>query len=101
MTFDELRKANAKRCHDSFHPVGDWGIAEWGCALAGEAGEAANLCKKMRRGDPIDADRIAEELADVVIYADLLAEYLGVDLGMAIREKFNKTSRKVGSPIQL
>lgn len=101
LSFDRLREVNVKRCRESFHPVGEWNVAEWGCAVAGEAGEAANLCKKMRRGDAITADAIGEEIADMFIYGDLLAAYLGIDLETAIREKFNKTSAEVGSPHKL
>jgi NTP pyrophosphatase (non-canonical NTP hydrolase) len=41
--------------------------------------------------------RLGAELADVVIYVDLLAARLGIDLGQAVIDKFNATSKKVGS----
>ncbi len=41
--------------------------------------------------------RLGHELADVVIYLDLLAARLDIDLGAAVIEKFNMTSEKVGS----
>lgn len=44
---------------------------------------------------------IADELADVVIYLDLLAHRLGVSLSEAVVRKFNRTSEKVGSPLRL
>lgn len=44
---------------------------------------------------------IADELADLVIYADLLAERLEIDLGAAVVRKFNKVSERVGSNIRL
>lgn len=34
----------------------------------------------------------ADELADVIIYADLIAARLGIDLGDAVRRKFNEVS---------
>jgi len=37
---------------------------------------------------------LREELADVVISATLIANYLDEDLGEIIKEKFNKTSQK-------
>lgn len=40
--------------------------------------------------------QIADELADVLTYLDLLAEVLGVDLGRAAVEKFNEVSERVG-----
>lgn len=47
------------------------------------------------------AERVAEELADAVIYIDLLASRLDINLGAAVAEKFNKTSVKVGSERRL
>ena len=46
-------------------------------------------------------DRLALELADVVIYADLLAERLGIDLGAAVRTKFNEVSDRRNIDIRL
>lgn len=75
-------------------------------------GKAANTVKKIRRqetgavntGDPT-MDKLkgdaAMELADVVIYADLLAKHLGIDLGEAVRTKFNKVSEKYEFPERL
>lgn len=39
---------------------------------------------------------MADELADVIIAADLVASELGIDLGQAVADKFNATSRKHG-----
>jgi len=113
LTFDQLHEANVPRCK-KWHPPTSlpWSAADWSNALCGEAGELANVIKKIRRhetgaanvGDPsLDelAKMAAAELADVVIYADLLADYLGVDLGEAIKQKFNKTSVKFGFPERL
>lgn len=74
-------------------------------AVTGELGEAANVVKKLNRvrdGIPGNAQSEAElraalreEVADVFIYLDLLAQSQGFDLADAVREKFNKTSRKL------
>lgn len=101
LSFSELRQANVLRCNASFFPIGQWGPTDWMCALAGEVGEAANLIKKMRRGDDIRLDDIAMELADVVTYADLLAARLGIDLGEVVRRKFNIVSDRVKSEVRL
>lgn len=102
MTFDELRIANKERCEKSFHGhIDDWNSLEWAGAMAGEAGEACNECKKLRRGEPIDAATIAFEVADTVIYADLLCQRLGIRLEDAVATKFNLTSDKYGSAIKL
>jgi NTP pyrophosphatase (non-canonical NTP hydrolase) len=42
--------------------------------------------------------QIADELADVLTYLDLLAATLGVDLGHATAQKFNEISERVGFP---
>lgn len=113
LSFAELRKANLTRCEGTFHPINAWSPTDWATALAGEIGEACNLIKKLRRLDDADAEldtelrraclrgEIAKELADAVIYADLLAERLGIDLGAAVREKFNLVSERRGSSIRL
>lgn len=44
---------------------------------------------------------LADELADVVIYLDILAAQLGIDLGEAVMKKWNKTSEKVGVPMYI
>jgi len=113
LDFDQLRQANVARCEEVFHPVDDWSVADWAVALAGETGEACNVVKKLKRHadgtntakDPPTAEAcielIGEELADVVIYADLLAARLKIDLGEAVRCKFNKVSKLRGASQQL
>ena len=70
--------------------------------LAGETGEACNVGKKIDRerlgiaGSRATVRDLAEELADVVICADLVAMGEGIDLDQAVINKFNATSAKVG-----
>jgi NTP pyrophosphatase (non-canonical NTP hydrolase) len=106
LTFGLLSNTNAARCELAFHKLNDWSPTDWACALAGESGEACNLVKKLRRLDDADKDKdtpkersvitrkIGEELADTVIYADLLSTRLGLKLGDEVRKKFNKVSRR-------
>lgn len=102
MRFEELRLANVARCEDVFPPLDDWSPTDWACAMAGEAGEACNAVKKLRRGDSgASVEDIAAELADTVIYCDLLAARLRINLSEAIREKFNLVSDERGSLIRL
>lgn len=44
---------------------------------------------------------ISDEAADVVIYLDLLLARVGLDLGEAVRRKFNAVSDRVGSDVKL
>ncbi len=65
-------------------------------------GEACNVVKKLERerhgwrGSRATLDDLAQELADVVICADLCAVTAGIDLDAAVVAKFNATSRKQG-----
>lgn len=63
----------------------------WGCALAGEAGEVANILKKWERdgGDVKLAAALAKELADVFLYTVLTAREFQIDLENAILTKIN------------
>lgn len=106
LSFENLREKNVPRSNETFHLLDEWNLLEWGGALAGEAGEAANKAKKIVRGDhdiddPGVREELAKELADVVIYADLMAAAAGVDLGRAIIRKFNEVSQKKGSAVFL
>lgn len=114
LDFDSLRYANLLRLPEFKNARGepahaspdgsDWSLGEWCNATLGELGEAANIIKKVRRGDmTLDEARplLAREFADVVIYLDLLAYRAGVDLGNAVVEKWNETSVKIGTSVRL
>lgn len=101
LDFGALRTANALRCEDAFHPITEWSETDWGCALAGEAGELCNLLKKRRRGESVPLKAVMDEIADVIVYADLLAARLGAQLSSAVRSKFNEVSDRVGSKVKL
>lgn len=113
LTFDDLRIVNVTRCERFFHPLNDWTPAEWACAVAGEAGEVCNAVKKLRRvrdGTNTSKDpqseaeavaAIADELADTIIYCDLLAARLGIHLNDAVRKKFNEVSDRMRCYIKL
>ena len=110
LTFDAFRAANVARCL-KWHPAGieSWSPSDWLTAVTGELGELASLLKmKNRERDGLPGNRfsptqkqIADELADVFTYLDLLAEALGVDLGKATVDKFNEVSERVGFPDRL
>lgn len=107
LTFDAFRVANVTRCL-RWHPKGidSWSPSDWLTALVGEVGELASLLKMMKReADGLPGNKfsptskmIADEIADVQTYLDLLAASLGVDLGRATVEKFNEVSERVGFP---
>jgi NTP pyrophosphatase (non-canonical NTP hydrolase) len=96
-----LRKANAAR-QKEWPGSAYVTLAFFGCELAGETGEACNIIKKLERmrlgiaGSTANLMQLADELADVVIVADLIALYEGIDLQTAVHNKFNKTSEKLG-----
>jgi NTP pyrophosphatase (non-canonical NTP hydrolase) len=114
LTFNTLRRANIARlpmfrdnkgliCHKE-KDGSDWSPAQWLQAVVGELGEYANLRKKVERGDFTFEEAkpmLADELADVIIYLDILAEQLGIDLSMAVMHKWNKTAIKVGCPMYI
>ncbi len=101
LNFNELRRANEARSTAIDHPIDKWTPAEWALAAAGEMGETCNLIKKQLRGDVITVESIADELADTVTYIDLLAARLGIDLGEAVRSKFNVVSKRWGTEVKL
>lgn len=117
LTFAELRRMNLLRlplfkdrqgrfCHDAkADPIGsDWALSQWCNAVTGELGEAANIIKKIERGDfSLDEARgeLGRELADVQTYLDLLAHRAGVNLGVATIQKWNEISERIGCDLRL
>lgn len=115
LTFQEVIAANVSRAvrwHPGFPDDGDWSIADWSNAMCGEAGELANVVKKIRRYEcglrgeldpPLDGlrEQAAEEVADVILYALLVAAKLGIDTPAAVVAKFNKVSERQGFPERL
>lgn len=115
LTFDHLSEINesrVKRWHPGFPEREGWNGADWSNAMCGEAGEAANVVKKLRRleenlkGREVETEyvlvsELGDELADVVIYANLLALKYNLDLGTCIEQKFNRTSEEHGFPERL
>ena len=114
LNFETLREANRARlplfknaqgqpAHSE--PDGsDWSPAQWLQAVTGELGELANVMKKIDRGDFTQAEaqqQLADELADVQTYLDILAMRLGVDLGRATVDKFNRVSARVKAGVRI
>jgi NTP pyrophosphatase (non-canonical NTP hydrolase) len=120
LSFQDLRRTNTARGMQwDKRPASLDDLSFRAMELGGESGEAAeavllmlaaagksqNVAKKLVReqtgrvgGMSLEEAKIlmAEELADVVICTDRVAEVLEIDLGQAVAAKFNKTSRKYG-----
>ena len=111
LTLGTIRDVNSERC-DLWHPPDSepWLGVDWSNAMAGEAGEACNVVKKLRRLETgavhrdQEQDRaalieeLADECADVLLYVDLLARHFDIDLSHAVISKFDRTSEKFGFP---
>lgn len=101
ISFNILRAANRRRQQE--WPGNDKAdVAFRAIELAGEAGEVAEAVKKFLRaerrikGSTATREDVAEEMGDLLVSLDLLADSLGINLGDAVRSKFNKTSEKYG-----
>lgn len=100
-----------------WHPGGieEWSALEWAGAMTGEAGEAANAAKKLRRvemhlqniNEPgrqlievaTAQAKVAEECADTILYALLLMARVGViDPEKTLSTVFNRKSEEYGFP---
>lgn len=114
LTFSEFSRVNRMRCESPTgfnHTLDSWSLSDWITATVGELGEAANIAKKLNRvrdGIPGNKETEAElraalrdELADVFIYLDLTCASQGFSLEEAVRDKFNRTSRKLGCSIEV
>lgn len=111
-----LNVQRAVRWHKS--GIDEWSALEWAGAMAGEAGEACNAAKKLKRLDGgiasmNAADRhftesasaraaVGREVADTIIYGLLLMARVGIsDPESVIAEVFNRKSEEYGFPERL
>jgi NTP pyrophosphatase (non-canonical NTP hydrolase) len=115
LTFAQLRAVNAARAarwHPGFPHDDKWNGADWSNAAAGEMGEACNVVKKLRRqetggrgaADPdydVLLSKLGDEIADTIIYLDLLATFYGIDTAAAVVAKFNAVSVRESLPERL
>lgn len=113
--FTRINNDRVRRWHPGF-PNDGWMGSDWSNAMVGEAGEAANVVKKLRREETgiqqtermqsandeahheMLLDKLADEIGDVYAYLDLLAQYYGINIGEAIIRKFNRISEREGFP---
>lgn len=119
LTFARLTEQNVLRCR-RWHANGveDWTAERWLLAAAGELGEAANAMKKMWRlqegiSNPNNVtseqitsvkkavDYIGKELADTLLYLNLTAVRLGINLEDKVVQVFNAKSEELGFPERL
>lgn len=116
MRVNELFATSVARCQ-RWHPGGieEWSPLEWSGAMCGEAGEAANAAKKLKRIESklqninapwrqlIDVEaakkQVAEEVADTILYGLLLMARVGItNPETVISDVFNRKSEEYGFP---
>ena len=106
-----INKQRAQRWHRGF-PDGEdaWTGADWSNAMCGEAGETANIVKKIRRIDTgiqqsagyerseLITNKLAKEIGDTFMYLDLLAQYYGLSMDACVAYAFNQISEREDFP---
>lgn len=112
LTFERFSRINRERCESENgfnHKLGSWSTSDWFLAIVGEIGEAANIAKKLNRyrdgipGNKMSKEeleaKLRQELGDVFVYLDLLAQSVGISIEDAAVEVFNAKSNELGCPI--
>lgn len=108
LTFRVVSNVNITRSN-VWHAADEWSLLEWAGAMCGEAGETANVAKKLRRieqglvGAPGDREvvirtKLAQEIGDTYLYLDLLATKAGLRIEDCVRMAFNGKSEELGFP---
>jgi NTP pyrophosphatase (non-canonical NTP hydrolase) len=70
-------------------------LAIWALGLTGEAGEVADIIKKvLGHGHPLNREKIAEELGDVLWYVAVLANELDYSLSDIANRNIEKLKRR-------
>jgi NTP pyrophosphatase (non-canonical NTP hydrolase) len=114
MDISKFQKVNAERAIRWHHDgKTSWSLLEWAGAMCGEAGEAANYAKKIRRLDQelpnkekgLDKSNLRElemkcamEIADNIIYGLIMLSKLDIDVSVVLTHVFDKKSIEYGFP---
>ena len=107
LTFEQFSEINRARCRAW---MGEADTVEH--HLIGLVGEVGELCNEWKKEDRVAHNRpgsppcalrrdMGNELADVIIYCDLVAKHYEIDLEEALISKFNATSERYGFPHRL
>lgn len=109
--FQRVNQLRAKRWHGG--NTDQWSLLEWCAALCGEAGEAANVAKKLKLLDNALPNReaglskddravleykLAREIADTMIYALIILSQLDERASQVIASVFDQKSIDYGFP---
>src|SRR5690606_7800444 len=101
ITISALQRAHVER-QEEWCPDQKPDLSFRGNELGGECGEAQNVIKKLERerhgwrGSRDTVAHLADELADVIHCAVLVAITAGIDIERAVIGKFNSTTKKNG-----
>lgn len=104
LTFEAFSEMNRRRCEsyngfgESLEPESKYTLAHWALSIASEAGEVCDAILgyeglKERRAGKTRED-IARELADVITYADLAIQKLGLMTADVLVAKFNEVNER-------
>jgi NTP pyrophosphatase (non-canonical NTP hydrolase) len=109
--FQKINAERAKRWHKG--DLNQWSLLEWAGAMCGEAGEAANIAKKIkrieiglsnketgidRRDEAALKIKMAMEIGDTIVYGLIVLSLLGQDASGILAYVFNKKSEEYGFP---
>jgi NTP pyrophosphatase (non-canonical NTP hydrolase) len=108
LNLQSFRTANVDRAINGFNCYQNQPLTYWTTALAGEVGELCNMIKKLQRvknggmdggssykASDITKKMLQEEIGGIVIYLDLLASLLDIELEEAIQSTFNNKSEQL------
>lgn len=109
--FQSTNAVRGRRWHQG--DLTQWSLLEWCGAMGGEAGEASNVAKKLRRLDlslpnkeagiskddvELLKEKLADEVGDTMIYGLLILSVLGVKASDVIERVFDRKSVEYGFP---
>lgn len=109
LTFAGLTSANQGLSEESFGWLSSWSHLLSASAMASACIDAMAHMESLSVNDDsedlvaraAEIEIVGAKLAELVIYADALANRFGLDLGSCIREKFNHISGKCSSTHRL
>lgn len=95
MDIDQYARLADRVANRTEEDTDDWRLTNFSLGLAGESGEVCDLIKKaLFHGHGLHAEKIKEELGDVLWYVAMIATTMGMSLNEIAEENIAKLSRR-------
>lgn len=100
LSFSKLKYANQARNDEHYKVLHTYKLY-LSTKLSSEVGGICTALARQHRGVTVEKGALERHMADLLILLDITAQECGVSLESVVRDRFNETSKEIGSSVFL